>query len=245
MRYSLSREGDGADHLRYLDFLARERRGADTWRHNRHRWLPGFQVPRGRPSTAASRWRPSRHELWSGRGKQIRSRRAPSSLNQSAEVRGYGVKATGNADSGSGQPAAILGLRRFQSRLEPSLDHQSGAVRRQLFRSPAKQRVPPIRIPLAVAPVRAASLRSPGVQQRRRRNGYYGTSVTLDGTSSILPCRPGAEFGDTDLRLASAFCLDEAAAAVAKRNSSAAGARGVSHGNPNRSRRSFWNPWAA
>ena len=151
------------------------------------------------------------YELWDGLGVNATT---PSGnlIDQSAEVRGYGPK-LGNGDSGSVtapvNPATPSAPAAFA---EPALDVASdliGAISAD-FRvdegGNATYRIPLLAPPGAggFAPTLALTYNS-GVGM-----GYFGTGVSLEGTSSIVPCRPGKEFGDTGepTALASAFCLD-------------------------------------
>lgn len=184
--------------------------GAPTpWRHNLD--TGGYtRLSESSTGQTVDKLRPGdrvAYELWSGPG-ESESKPSGSVVDQSAEVRGYGVEATGNADSGSGQPAAIPRPSAFNPVFDPSLD-LVGAVAGS-FRVDESGSAT-YRIPLAVAPGAGGFAPTLAlVYSSGGGMGYYGTGVTLDGTSSILPCRPGAEFGDTDppSALASAFCLD-------------------------------------
>lgn len=144
-----------------------------------------------------------RYELWDGNPTA-----GGSLVDQSAEVRAIGYP-PGNGDSNSGAAATPPAPTAFS---EPSLDVASDLV----GTIAADFRVDEggnanYRIPLAmppgsggVAPALALSYNSSNGM------GYFGTGFALDGLSAITPCRPGKEFGDTDVPtgVASVFCLD-------------------------------------
>ncbi|MFC4820211.1 toxin TcdB middle/N-terminal domain-containing protein, partial [Dokdonella ginsengisoli] len=144
------------------------------------------------------------YELWTGPGVDD-STPSGTLVDQSAEVRAYGPD-PGNGDSTSGQPATPPAPTPYS----PSFDaNVAGAVVGE-FRVDESGSAT-YRIPLAVAPGSGGFAPTLAlVYNSSAGMGYFGTGVTLEGNSAILPCRPGVEFGDTDppSAVASAFCLD-------------------------------------
>jgi RHS repeat-associated protein len=144
------------------------------------------------------------YELWSGPGLDDST---PSGIlvDQSAEVRAYGPD-PGNGDSTSGNPAAAPAPFPYSPNFDANM---AGAVAGE-FRVDESGSAT-YRIPLVVAAGAGGFAPSLAlIYNSSAGMGYFGTGVTLEGTSAILPCRPGVEFGDTDAltAVASAFCLD-------------------------------------
>lgn len=146
------------------------------------------------------------YELWQGTPGTPGS----SIVDQSPEVRAYSTATPAVGDSSDGTPATPPSPAAFSEPTPPSTAADSvGAIAADFRVDEGGDAT--YRIPLVVAvgsggfaPKLALTYTSGG------GNGYYGSGVALEGTSAIVPCRPGKEYGDTDVptSTASSFCLD-------------------------------------
>lgn len=146
------------------------------------------------------------YELWSGGGNG--STPSGTLIDKSAEVRAYGSRVD-NGDSNSGHEASPVTPPAFADPGSNLASDLVGVIAGD-FRVDEGGNAN-YRIPLVVAPGAGGLAPSLALTYNNSAGmGYFGTGFSLEGASSIVPCRPGREFGDSDgpTSTASVFCLD-------------------------------------